>query len=51
LADSYPQAVIDQTEGVAQGLQRRITDGDEPFNEVGATRMQQAAEPAAELTA
>jgi hypothetical protein len=51
LAYRYPQAVIDKTRNVADDLQRRITDGDEPFNEVGATRMQQAAELAAELTA
>ena len=46
-AYSYPQAVIDKTRRVTDALQRRVSAGEEPFNEVGATRMHQAAKLAA----
>lgn len=51
VAYSYPEAVIDKTRRVADTLQHHISTGAEPFNEVGATRMQQAAELAAAMAA
>ncbi|MCP3975413.1 MAG: DUF402 domain-containing protein [bacterium] len=40
----YPDAVIEKTRSTADTLQQRIQDGEEPFAEVGASRMLQAAQ-------
>ncbi len=48
LVYAYPPAVVAKTRRVTDDLQRRIRAGEEPFNEVGVTRMRQAAELAAE---
>ena len=49
VAYSYPEAVIEKTRRVTDNLHRHISAGAEPFSEVGATRMQQAADLAAEI--
>ena len=42
--------MIDKTRRVTDYLQRRITAGVEPFGEVGAAHMQEAANLAAETS-
>jgi protein associated with RNAse G/E len=47
LAYAYPPAVIQKTRRITEDLRSRISAGAEPFNEVGSTRMQEAARLAA----
>ena len=49
-AYSYPRAIVDKTRKVTDDLQRLISAGAEPFNEVGAARMQAAAALAAKAS-
>jgi len=44
VAYGYPDAVVPKARETADDLQRRLLAGEEPFHEVGAARMRQAAE-------
>ena len=49
VAYGYPQSVIARTRQVTDNLWRHISNGEEPFNAVGATRMKEAAALAANV--